>query len=131
MVNPGENFRSWCKSSPPAQTDSHHTGNRSITTSPSGGRRQQPSIAAGIGVDPQLVTFGIRGADGGLEAARSLLDAPQPSAIFTAQNLITIGAAACNVARPRLPAVRLETVVQSDPRREQHTCRGPRADPVL
>jgi LacI family transcriptional regulator len=47
---------------------------------------------AGIRVDRQLVTFGIRGADAGLEAARSLLDGPQPSAIFTAQNLITIGA---------------------------------------
>jgi LacI family transcriptional regulator len=47
---------------------------------------------AGIALERELVMFGIRGADAGEAAVRELLAGPRPTALFTAQNLITIGA---------------------------------------
>jgi LacI family transcriptional regulator len=48
--------------------------------------------AAGIEVDEALVRFDLPNADAAEEAARVLLDGPQPTALFAAQNLVTIGA---------------------------------------
>jgi LacI family transcriptional regulator len=48
---------------------------------------------AGIPVDPALVARSVTGIAGGGEAAARLLEAPDPpTALFTAQNLLTIGA---------------------------------------
>jgi LacI family transcriptional regulator len=49
--------------------------------------------ACGIGLDPSLVFFDIRSSDAATEVVRRLLAREDaPTAIFTAQNLITIGA---------------------------------------
>jgi LacI family transcriptional regulator len=47
---------------------------------------------AGVALERELVVFGIRGPDAGAAAVRALLAGPRPTALFTAQNLITIGA---------------------------------------
>jgi LacI family transcriptional regulator len=47
---------------------------------------------AGIALERELVAFGIRGPDGAEAAVRELLEGPRPTALFTAQNLITTGA---------------------------------------
>jgi LacI family transcriptional regulator len=47
---------------------------------------------AGIELDEELVRFDLRAADAAEAATRSLLLGPQPTALFTALNLITIGA---------------------------------------
>jgi LacI family transcriptional regulator len=48
--------------------------------------------AAGIEVDHELVLFGLHSADTAQEATRALIENLEPSALFTTQNLITIGA---------------------------------------
>jgi LacI family transcriptional regulator len=47
---------------------------------------------AGIAVDPELVVQNLHGAEPALKATSQLLRGPAPTALFTAQNLITIGA---------------------------------------
>ncbi|MGZ4169357.1 MAG: LacI family DNA-binding transcriptional regulator [Solirubrobacteraceae bacterium] len=53
---------------------------------------RQALTEAGIALERGLVVFGVRGPDAGEAAVRDLLAGPRPTAIFTAQNLITIGA---------------------------------------
>jgi LacI family transcriptional regulator len=48
--------------------------------------------ASGIDVDEALVRFDLPNADAAEAAARSLLAGPKPTALFAAQNLVTIGA---------------------------------------
>ena len=53
----------------------------------------EASSACGISVDPRLVFFGVRNSNAATEIVRELLArADAPTAIFTAQNLITVGA---------------------------------------
>jgi LacI family transcriptional regulator len=47
---------------------------------------------AGVAVDPELMIGDLHGTDAGVEATLALLDGPAPTALFTTQNLITIGA---------------------------------------
>ncbi len=48
--------------------------------------------AAGVAVDPELVRLDIHGNDTAATEIRALIDGPAPTAVFTTQNLITIGA---------------------------------------
>ena len=47
---------------------------------------------AGVAVDPELMIGDLHGGDAAVEATVALLDGPAPTALFTTQNLITIGA---------------------------------------
>jgi LacI family transcriptional regulator, galactose operon repressor len=47
---------------------------------------------AGIALDQGLVRVNLHGADAAEAAVRSLMEDPRPSALFTTQNLVTIGA---------------------------------------
>jgi LacI family transcriptional regulator len=53
---------------------------------------RQALTEAGIALERELVVFGIRGPGAAETAVGRLLDGPRPTALFTAQNLITIGA---------------------------------------
>jgi LacI family transcriptional regulator, galactose operon repressor len=54
---------------------------------------QQELAAAGIALDPQLVRLNVHGIDRASAATIELLNLPQPpTALFTSQNLLTIGA---------------------------------------
>jgi LacI family transcriptional regulator len=53
---------------------------------------RQALTEAGIALERELVVFGIRGADAAEAVVSELLNGPRPTALFTAQNLITIGA---------------------------------------
>ena len=53
---------------------------------------RQALTEAGIALERELVVFGLRGPGAAEAVMRTLLDGPRPTALFTAQNLITIGA---------------------------------------
>ena len=53
---------------------------------------RQALTEAGIALERELVVFGIRGPDAAEGAVGELLQGARPTALFTAQNLITIGA---------------------------------------
>ncbi len=53
---------------------------------------RQALTEAGIALEHELVVFGIRGPDAAEAVMGDLLAGPAPTAVFTAQNLITIGA---------------------------------------
>ncbi|MGH2893105.1 MAG: substrate-binding domain-containing protein, partial [Solirubrobacteraceae bacterium] len=53
---------------------------------------RQALTEAGIGLERELVVFGLHGPDAAEAVVGELLDGPRPTALFTAQNLITIGA---------------------------------------
>lgn len=53
---------------------------------------RQALTEAGIALERELVVFGIRGASAAETVVGDLLHASRPTALFTAQNLITIGA---------------------------------------
>jgi LacI family transcriptional regulator len=53
---------------------------------------RQALTEAGITLERELVVFGIRGANAGEAAVHALLEGPRPTALFTARNVITIGA---------------------------------------
>ena len=53
---------------------------------------RQALTEAGIALERELVVFGIHGADAAETGVGALLDGARPTALFTAQNLITIGA---------------------------------------
>jgi LacI family transcriptional regulator len=53
---------------------------------------RQALTEAGIALERELVVFGIRGPGAAEAVVGELLNGPRPTALFTAQNLITIGA---------------------------------------